>query len=172
MASIADLPPADRRRYTHMETLTISPHPTGPEHGCETAAREIAEAVCRLYGGDAWRAEHRSPAWPHPENELHSELTITINNLRTIIHRHTVPAYTQCDLFTLTVDGRPVPAHRPSHGLPHQSATIVANLWRDLHRVSPTGCDSLGCPDVPTVLTYGAVLCTTHAQRYAATGLI
>ncbi|SCL12927.1 hypothetical protein GA0070616_0067 [Micromonospora nigra] len=172
MDSIADLSPADRDRYTRMDTLTITPYPTGPEYGCEPAARQVAEAVCRLYGGNAWRAEHKSPAWPHPENELHSELTITINNVRTIVHRHTVPAHTGRDLFALTVDGRAVPAHLPPHALPHQPATIVANLWRDLHQVAPTDCDSLGCPDVPTILTYGAALCPTHAQRYATTGHI
>ncbi|MDM4723340.1 hypothetical protein QTQ03_28460 [Micromonospora sp. WMMA1363] len=161
----------DRPRPTRMDTLTIAPYPTGPEYGCEPAAREIAEAVCRLYGGDAWRAEHRSPAWPHPENEIHGELTITVNNLRTVVHRHTVPAHTHRDLFTLTVDGRPVPAHLPRHRLSHATETIVANLWRDLHKMSPAGCDHLGCPDVPTVLTFGAALCPVHAQRYAETGL-
>ncbi|MFJ2087489.1 hypothetical protein ACIOBK_33530 [Micromonospora chokoriensis] len=154
-------------RDTRMDILTITPRPLGPEYGCEVAAREIAEAVCRLYRGDAWTAEHRSPAWPHPQNELHSELIITINNVRRIVHRHTVPANTGCDLYTLTVDGRPVPAHRIPHGLPHQAATIVANLWRDLHGISSDRCDGLGCPEVPTVLTYGAAFCVADAQRHA-----
>ncbi|MBN1172644.1 MAG: hypothetical protein JXA67_10770 [Micromonosporaceae bacterium] len=163
----------ERQWLTRLETVTITePGNPGAECGFTTEARNVARTVCRALRGTQWRAEARAPYWPHPANEIHAQIVIVVDRRWIITFTHRVPAHTDRDMFTLTVNGRPVPYHRNTGDLPFHPEVIAANVRRHVTGTTFTGgCTSLTCTSTPTVATYGrAAYCAEHAARYAETG--
>lgn len=173
MSALADLDPEALRRFTRMEAGPVPAQPTAVETGFTGWGRETAEAVCAVLRGTTWRAATRAPYYPHPENETHAQLIIAVRADRgwcRILHTHTVPAYTDRDLFTLTVDGRPVPFGVRPGELPHTAEVIAAALWRYARDIPVRACTATWCDRVPTVATYTGSLCPEHAKQYGETG--
>jgi hypothetical protein len=173
MSILAELSAAERQRFTRMETTTITPQPTPAECGFTTWSRDAAEAVREALRGTEWRAEARAPYWPHPENETHGELIISVkigHRWLRIVHTHRVPAYTDRDLFTLTVDGRPARYALHRGDIPHMPAVIANTAWRHVNGHRFGECAALTCTEPPTVATFRDTLCHEHADRYAEHG--
>lgn len=173
MSIVAALSPAERQRITRMETTAITPQPNPRETGFASWSRAVAEAVHEALHGTAWRAEARSPYWPHPENETRAELIIAIKTKQRwlrIVHRHTQRAYTGRDLFTLTVNGRPARCGLHRGELPHMPAMIATTVWRHINGYPFGECSALMCDEAPTVAAYNVTMCAEHAHRYANNG--
>ncbi len=173
MSILATLSPDQQQQFTRMETSSVTPYPTPAECGFTSYGRDTAEAVRVALHGTQWHAEARAPYWPHPENETHGELIIAVktgHRWTRIVHRHTVPAHTERDMFTLTVDGQPAryAVHRTD--LPHLPASIALTVWRHINGYPFGECAALQCAEAPTVATYHDVLCRTHANQYAENG--
>ena len=173
MSTLADLDPETRRRFTRMYAAAVPAKPAAVETGFTGWSRETAEKVCAVLHGTAWRAAARAPYYPHPENETHGQLIIAVHGdrgWRRILHTHTVPAHTDRHLFTLTVDGRPVPYGLRTGELPHSADVIAAALWRYAREIPVSECTAIWCGKVPTVATYTGSLCAEHAKQYGETG--
>lgn len=171
MSYLDTLTDEQRRQFTRMQTVTITQNPILGECGFHAWARDIARALARALNGTEWHAEASAPYWPHPENEIHGQVTIMIDDRWTIVHTHRIPAHTTRDLFTIDVDGTRIPYHI-QYNQPSDVDVIAANVRRHINGVPITGgCAALACADTPTVAAYGyASYCAKHAARYAETG--
>ena len=173
MSILATLSADERRRFTRMKTTTVTPQPTPGEYGFTEWSRDTAEAVRAAVGGTAWHAETREPYRPHPENETHAELIMVfkINERESrIVHTHRVPAYTERDMFTLTIDGRPARFSLHPGDLSHSPKMIALTVWRNLNSATFGECAAMTCTEPPTVATFRDTMCRTHADRYAEMG--
>ena len=164
-----------RRRLAMWDRLTVtpdSPPKAAPWREDEAAAvRTLALAVRDALGGSDWTAESRSPYWPC-ENETHGQTIIAVDRRWLVVATHTIPVRTVHDMFTIKINGRPIPYRSLRGDLPHQPGTIAANIWRHVNGVTVEPCDSLTCQHAPTVAIFGGSLCEKHARRYAETGQV
>lgn len=149
--------------YHRLHHDPITQQPQRGETGWVTYARDLARAVCAAAGGSRWDAEATSPAFPTREVDQHSQITITIDDRRQVVFTQTNPAGSRPELWTITIDGQPIP-HRPHLGeAPHHVTPLARSVWYHLNGVRIDPCDKPTCHQPATVATWGSTTCFAHA---------
>lgn len=149
--------------YHRLDHEPVSQQPQRGETGYVTYARDLARAVCTVLGGARWEAEAISPAFPSDKVDQHSQVSITVDDNRHVVLTRTSPAGGGLDLWTVTVDGQPIP-HRPLPGeAPHHVEPVARSVWYHLNEVTVEACDRLMCREPATFATWGASTCASHA---------
>lgn len=149
--------------YHRLDHETVSQQPQRGETGYVAYARDLARAVCRVLGGARWEAEATSPAFPSDRVDQQSQVRITVDDRRQVVLARSSPAGGGLELWTVTVDGQPIP-HRPLPGeTPHHVEPVARSIWYHLNNVTVDPCDRLMCREPATVATWGSSTCASHA---------
>lgn len=118
MSIIDAMTPEVHRRITRMETKPVPATGHPDESGFIGYARVLSRMLCLAVRGTEWRTEARAPYWSRPENEIHGQTATVVDARWMIVATHRVPAHTSRDLFTITMNGKPVPYNVRTGELP------------------------------------------------------
>ncbi|HKT03045.1 MAG TPA: hypothetical protein VJT31_26245 [Rugosimonospora sp.] len=155
--------------FLRIETLAVAASATRGECGFTEYARKLAENLCATVGGTAWIAYTRARAMPHRLVDGFSEVLIVTDNRHVIAVTHVAPAGTDRDLFTIRVNGTPIPHRVLTNESPHGVGETRRSVWLHLNGIPVENCDTLLCPRPATVATWRQCsMCRPCARAYVA----